>query len=52
MKKIAIVTLWISEQRSAEPNETLEEEIKESIEKEKFSWLGKVEKVTVLEASF
>jgi len=50
MKKIAIVSLWISEQHSDESNQALEEKIKKDIEKKEFSWLEKIEKVTVLEA--
>jgi hypothetical protein len=50
MKKIAIVSLWISEQHSNESNQALEEKIKEDIERKEFPWLEKIEKVTVLEA--
>jgi hypothetical protein len=50
MKKIAIITIWIAEESVNKTNQTLEKEISEDIEKEKFPWLEKIEKVTVLEA--
>jgi hypothetical protein len=52
MKKIAIVSLWISEQHSNESNQALEEKIKKDLEKKEFSWLGKIERITVVETPF
>lgn len=50
MKKVAIITIWIAEESVNKTNQKLEQEIREDIEKEKFPWLGKIEKVSVLEA--
>jgi hypothetical protein len=50
MMKIAIVSIWIAKESVNKTNQKLEQEIREDIEKEKFPWLGKIEKVTVLEA--
>ena len=51
VKKIAIIAFWIAENGENKPNEYLEDAIREELIKTALPLMGKLDKVTVLEAS-